>query len=191
MIVGHGDIAAALFENGKDRDDFCFFASGVSNSAETRESEFQREIDLLMSQDIGMHLVYFSTLAIFYGSASPYIRHKLFMESSVKAIFHFHTIIRIGNIAWGDTNPNTLINFIRNKIKAREPFEVQDVYRYILEKEEFLHWINLIPPWPVEMNLTGKRMLVKDIVKEYCYPWREFSGLAKRNNSEQELSLCG
>jgi len=53
-IVGSGDIASVL----KDRDGFIFFASGVSNSQETRESEYQREKDLLMIQDKGKHIVY-------------------------------------------------------------------------------------------------------------------------------------
>ena len=40
-----------------------------------------------------------------------------------------------------------------------------------MEKDEFLHWVNMIPEFSCEMNVTGKRMKVKDIVKEYCYPW--------------------
>ena len=76
----------------------------------------------------------------------------------------------MGNITWG-VNPHTLINNIRNRIRNRETVEVKDVYRYVIEKDEFLHWVNLIPDWNCEMNLTGKRMKVMDIVREYCYPW--------------------
>ena len=47
MIVGYGDIASVL----KDRKGTIFFASGVSNSQETRESEYKREEDLLMKQN--------------------------------------------------------------------------------------------------------------------------------------------
>ena len=47
MIIGHGDIASAL-SNRKDR---LYFASGVSNSSEIRESEYRREINLLLKQN--------------------------------------------------------------------------------------------------------------------------------------------
>src|SRR3989344_6049946 len=127
MIIGDGDIASAL----KDKKEFLYFASGVSNSQETRESE-----------------------------------HKIEMEKMVKNNFKYYTIIRLGNITWGK-NPHTLINFIRNKLKNKEKIKIQPVYRYLVDKDEFLHWISLIPTWNCEMNITGKRLLVKDIVKIY------------------------
>ena len=156
MIIGHGDIASVLME----RDDLLFFASGVSNSSEIRESEYQREIDLLLSQPKDAHLVYFSSLAIFY-SQTRYTTHKRVMEEIIKRNFRKYTIIRLGNISWG-INPHTLINYL----KAHPEAEIRDEYRYVCDKEEFLHWINLIPQWNVEMNVPGRRMKVKEIVEE-------------------------
>ena len=46
MIIGNGNIARALKDI--DRDDLLFFASGVSNSQEDRESEYKREMELLL-----------------------------------------------------------------------------------------------------------------------------------------------
>ena len=176
MIIGHGDIASVL----TDRGDRIYFASGVSNSRETRESEYQREIECLrtllegpsispLSPPRNKHLVYFSSLCVFY-SDTRYSIHKREMENLVKHWFNSWTILRVGNITWG-TNPHTLINFIRDKIKKREPVIISDVYRYIVTKEEFLYWIDMIPDWNCEMNITGRRMKVIDIVKEFCYPW--------------------
>jgi len=108
------------------------------------------------------------------------------MEDLVRGGFFPSTIIRLGNITWG-INPHTLINFIRNKIRTREPFEIQDVYRYVLEKDEFLHWIDLIPEWSCEMNIIGKRMKVKDIVREYCYPWGKTNGSVISDYSQPQL----
>jgi nucleoside-diphosphate-sugar epimerase len=162
MIVGHGDIASVL----KDREDRIYFASGVSNSLETRESEYEREKSLLLQQDKNKHLVYFGSLCIYYND-SRYTRHKLEMEELIKKHFSKYTIIRIGLITWGQ-NPNTLINFFRNKIKKREPLEVRDVVRYIVDKDEFLHWVGKIPSFNCEMNITGRIMTVKEIIKEYC-----------------------
>jgi hypothetical protein len=187
VIIGHGDIASVL----PDREDLLFFASGVSNSRETRESEYEREKRLLLIQPHypeGMHIVYFSSLSIFYAD-TRYTHHKMEMEKLVQCNFHPHTIIRLGNITWG-TNPHTLINYLRNKISNYEEFDIQDVYRYVVTKEELLHWINLIPKWSCEMNIIGRTMKVKDIVKEYCYPWGRFNGPVKHDNSEQELQVC-
>src|SRR3990167_5051089 len=156
QIIGNGDIAQALQEVDKD---LLFFASGVSNSQETREDEYEREVVLLMNQDRSKHLVYFSSLAVFY-SETRYTRHKLNIERLIKRFFSSYTIIRLGNITWG-TNPSTLINYL----KAHPEAEIQDVYRYIVDKDEFLHWIELIPNWNVEMNIPGRRLKVAEIVE--------------------------
>lgn len=156
-IVGNGDIAGVLPVSEK-----LFFASGVSNSQEIRESEYQRELGLLLEQPRDAHLVYFSTLAVFYLN-SAYTRHKKRMEAVIAEKFKHYTIVRIGNITFGE-NPHTLINYL----KAHPEAKIRDEYRYVIDKEEFLHWLNLIPAWSCEMNITGKRMKVQDIKNEYC-----------------------
>lgn len=157
MIIGHGDIASAL----TDQPDKIFFASGVSNSSCTDWHEFHREKDLLLKQNKFSHLVYFSTLSIYYAD-TPYTRHKKIMEHLVKDNFAVSTIVRLGNITWGD-NPNTLINYLRNKIKNNETYEARDEMRYVIDKYEFRHWMKLIPDWTTEFNLTGQMMTAYEI----------------------------
>jgi len=162
-IVGRGDIAEVLQDTEKD---MLFFASGVSNSQETRESEYQREKDLLMEQEKDRRLVYFGSLSVFYND-NRYTQHKLEMEDLVKENFPSYCIVRIGNITWGD-NPHTLINHLKDKVEREEPVEIKDVERYIVNKDEFLHWINLIPEnFNCEINITGERMKVKEIFNRY------------------------
>lgn len=161
MIEGHGDIASVLV----DRPDRLYFASGVSNSQETRESEYNREAKLLLTQDSDKRLVYFGSLSIFY-SDSRYARHKREMEERVKKIFPRYTIVRLGNIDWG-TNPNTIINNLKARYQRGEELQLQDAYRYVVSKDEFLHWMNLIPDWNCEMNITGTRLKVQEIVDKY------------------------
>lgn len=161
-IIGHGDIAQMLERTDRN---VLFFASGVSNSQETRESEYQREKDLLLSQPKDKRLVYFGSLSIFYGN-SRYSQHKLEMEELVKENFPKYCIVRLGNINWGD-NPNTLINALRNRFLEGKPLEIQDTYRYVVNKEEFLHWIGMIPDFNVEMNITGRMMKVEEVVNEF------------------------
>ncbi|MBI2034512.1 MAG: NAD(P)-dependent oxidoreductase [Candidatus Levybacteria bacterium] len=161
MIIGHGDIASVL----PNKKGCVFFASGVSNSQETRESEYRREEDLLMKQNKKKHIVYFGSLCIFY-SNTRYARHKKYMEELVRKNFKHYTIVRMGNITWGK-NPHTIINFLRNRYRRGEPLEIRNVYRYLVDKDEFLHWIALIPEWPCEINIPGHRLKVAEIVKKY------------------------
>lgn len=160
MIIGKGNIASVLH----DRDDLIYFASGVSNSAETSESEFEREIGLLLIQDFQKHLVYFSSLSV-YRDGSLYNKHKLNMERIVKQYFKTYTIVRIEVIAWGK-NPTTIHNVFRRKLQAKEPITIQDTFRYIVTKEEFLYWIGFIKPGiSGEMNIPGTRYEVIEILK--------------------------
>jgi hypothetical protein len=160
-IEGKGDIASVL----SDREDFTYFASGVSNSQEVRESEYQREKELLMNQDRSKRLVYFGSLSIFY-SDNRYSKHKREMEELIVENFPKYCIIRIGNITWGK-NPHTLINTLRNKVANQEPVEIHDVYRYVVDEEEFLYWVSLIPDFNCEINIPGERMKVKEIFNKY------------------------
>jgi hypothetical protein len=141
MIVGRGDIASVL----NDREGATFFVSGVSNSNETRESEFIREIELLDKQDRNKCIFYFSSIAIDDMSKnSKYLQHKRKMELLVKSNFQNYNIIRIGNITWG-SNPNTFINYIKNKKNKGEPVEIKDEYKYIIDKEQLVLLTDNLP----------------------------------------------
>lgn len=156
MIIGRGDISKALV----DRDDVTWFASGVSNSRETSPKAYQREMELLFRMPRDRHLVYFSSLCIYYGQ-NEYARHKRIMEQTIRNHFPGYTIVRIGNIDWGE-NPNTLINYLR----AHPMADVKPVYRHILSQEEFKYWMGLIPvPGKNEMNIPGDRVWVPDLFR--------------------------
>lgn len=160
MILGTGNIASVL----KDRADILFFASGISDSSETRPSEFDRERQLLLAQDKNKHLVYFSSLSI-YRDSNPYNEHKKKMERIVKANFNSYTIIRIEIISWG-RNETTIHNVFRRKLGAGEPIEIRDTFRYIVNKDEFLYWLSLIPVGECsEMNIPGIRYSIKEILE--------------------------
>lgn len=157
MVIGKGDIASVI----TDREDVIFFASGVSNSKETRQNEYRRELKLLMEQPKSKHLVYFSSLCIYY-LKTEYARHKRVMEHTIKEHWPGYTIIRLGNIDWG-TNPNTLINYLR----AHPNANVQNVYRHIVSLDEFKYWLSMIPvPGQNEMNIPGQRVWVPELVKK-------------------------
>ena len=126
MIIGSGLIATA-FRKFSQTDDICIFASGVSNSMCTKKDEFEREKMLLVktlerNQSVSS-FIYFSTCSVEDPDSinTPYIKHKLEMESIVlghlkSLIFRLPQVIGIGG------NPNTLINFLCHSVKFGEDF---------------------------------------------------------------------
>lgn len=143
MIVGKGDIASVL----NDREGTIFFASGVSNSNEINDSEFMREMELLDKQDRTKCLFYFSSISvddIQKVVGNKYLQHKLRMELLVKSNFENYNIIRIGNITWG-SNPNTFINYIKNKKSKGEPVQIKDEYKYIIDKDQLVMLTDNLP----------------------------------------------
>ncbi len=135
MIIGNGLIANSL--KNIDTKDNIFFASGVSNSLETRTSEFNREYILLKdslkncSQE---KFIYFSTLSINDQSKqdSHYVLHKLAMEEYIKNNSDNYLILRIGNIVGKGGNPNTLFNYLKNQITNHKTFTVHSKARRLL-----------------------------------------------------------
>ena len=103
MIIGNGLIANG-FDKYRYNDDVLIFASGVSNSMENNENEFNKEYELLKdSIDIPSKLIYFSTCSIVDDSnKSPYILHKIKMEKLIRENSNNYLIFRlpivVGNI---------------------------------------------------------------------------------------------
>lgn len=135
MIIGNGLIANSL--RNIDSEDHLFFASGVSNSLETRSSEFEREFTLLQKNietNRASKIIYFSTLSINDQSKqnSHYVLHKLAMEDFIKNNSENYLILRIGNIVGKGGNPNTLFNYLRNQITNNTRFTVHSNARRLL-----------------------------------------------------------
>lgn len=115
MIVGNG-LIASLFKN-SDQENVVFFASGVSNSLETRVSEFEREENLIRKtilENPNKVFVYFSTCSIYDSSktGSDYVLHKLKMEQIIKNLVEKYLILRVSNAVGKGGNPNLLMNYL-------------------------------------------------------------------------------
>lgn len=135
MIIGSGLIASSL--KTIDTEGHLFFASGVSNSLETRSSEFEREFSLLknsLEEYPDTRLVYFSTLSIHDQSKqdSHYVLHKLKIEEYIRNHTSCHLILRIGNIVGNGGNPNTLFNFLKTQISHGKTFTLHQRARRLL-----------------------------------------------------------
>tara|TARA_R110001592_G_scaffold67551_1_gene207221 strand:- start:247 stop:738 length:492 start_codon:yes stop_codon:yes gene_type:complete len=163
MIIGKGDIASILI----DREDVIFFASGVSNSSEIRQSEFERELELLSKQDKSKCIFYFSSITIDNKEKfkmNKYLQHKKSMEDYIKNNFQNYNIIRIGNIMWG-TNPNTFLNYIKDKILNKKKVYLSDEYKFMVSKEQLLLLTNNLPLISQnQISIFGKMVKVKDLI---------------------------
>lgn len=159
MLVGTGDIASAITDN----NNFTYFASGVSNSLEVKQSMFDREANLLASTHRGNTLVYFSSLSI-YHKKSPYTKHKLKQEAYIRKNFPNYIILRLGNITWG-RNPHTFINFFKHKLKKNQPIRLKKDIKYILTKKQFQLHISMLPlKGKHTINIMGTPMTPKQVL---------------------------
>lgn len=163
MIVGKGDIASIL----NDREGAIFFVSGVSNSSEKCESEYEREYKLLSEQDKTKCIFYISSLTIDNKEKfeiSRYLQHKKQMEDYIKSSFKNYNIIRIGNITWGD-NPNTFLNYIKNKVKNNESFFISDEYKFMINEKQLLLLTDNLPiDSQNQISVFGQMVKVKDLI---------------------------
>lgn len=127
MIIGNG-LIASLFTN-NDRENTIFFASGVSNSLETKPEEFLREENLIkntIAENEEKIFVYFSTCSIYDSSktGSDYVLHKLKMEQLIKKLCPKFLILRVSNAVGNGGNPNLLMNYLIRAVKSNETINV-------------------------------------------------------------------
>lgn len=126
---------------------FLFFASGVSNSNETKLCEFLREKKLLkntIKKNRDLTFIYFSTYSIHDKSVQnkPYTKHKLSIENFVSKYCANYYIFRLPNLVGKEGNPNTLFNFVVKKVKNKEPFTVwSKATRNLLDVEDCIELI--------------------------------------------------
>ncbi len=139
MVVGNGLVASAFAEF-KEDDDFVIFASGVSNSQETDEAEYQREFDLLKAHlRPGTCLVYFSTASIADQSRShsKYIHHKIQVEEFIATHADDYVIFRLPIVVGRSQNPHTLTNYLFNAISEGQPINVYTrAIRYLIDIDD-------------------------------------------------------
>jgi hypothetical protein len=163
MIIGRGDIASIL----NDREGAIFFVSGVSNSLEKRESEYEREYKLLSEQDKTKCIFYISSITIDNKEKfeiSRYLQHKKQMEDYIKSSFKSYNIIRIGNISWG-SNPNTFLNYIKSKVKNNESFFISDEYKFMINEKQLLSLTDNLPiDSQNQISVFGQMVKVKDLI---------------------------
>ncbi|WP_318418190.1 NAD-dependent epimerase/dehydratase family protein [Photobacterium leiognathi] len=170
-IIGNGLIARA-FLNSDSLKNTIIFASGVSNSKETLDSEFLREkkllIETLKKCNERVTFVYFSTCSQYQKNKTQYIEHKIEMENIIKNNRINYIIARLPNVI-SNNNNNTMIPFFIKKIKDRECIKVfGEEYRQFIATDDIVRIVSLLRKsfFKGEINLTnGKNIKIKKVVE--------------------------
>lgn len=162
MIIGSGAIAKCL----TDREGTTLFAAGVSNSRCDDQDQFEREqLRLFMIHRLNPEtcLFYFSSIQCQF-STNAYFKHKLNMEKYVRSWFDNYVILRIGNLI-GDTNPNTFINYIKNRQAQGLSVEIRDEYKYMIDGATLNMLCQTLPlDQKIELTIATKIAKVKDLL---------------------------
>lgn len=145
MIIGNGLVASVFKKNEKDYKDYLVFASGVSNSNETKKKEFDREKELIIKSILNnknLTFLYFSSVLVGVTN-NEYYNHKLAMEELIKSITDDYVIFRVPQIIGKIGNPNNLVNFFKKAIIDGKTFTVkQRTQRALIDIEDLEKIVN-------------------------------------------------
>lgn len=127
MIIGNGLLAQACAPHFHQRDDVLVFASGVSNSRETRAEEYAREQAMLeQALTLNLFTVYFSSCSVHDAELAhtPYVQHKRAMEALLTTRSRQMAIIRLPQVVGSTPNPYTLTNYLNEQIRSGQSFQL-------------------------------------------------------------------
>lgn len=119
------------------------FSSGVSNSGEKDEKNYQKEAELVKSNLAKLIspgcFVYFSSTSIFnpLKKNNPYVLHKLKIENIIKDSKQNYLIIRLPNLVGFSTNPNTITNYFADSIRLGRTISLnQKAFRHLIDASD-------------------------------------------------------
>lgn len=144
MILGNGLIANSFKKYSNEIEDYLIFASGVSNSKSQDLKDYARELEMInscISHD--KIFIYFSTCSIYDQSlqATEYILHKKRIEKLIEQLFKRYLIVRLPIVIGYSSNPNTLFNYLSDKIQNDSVIDVySDATRFIIDSEDVSYW---------------------------------------------------
>ncbi|MGV1019707.1 MULTISPECIES: NAD-dependent epimerase/dehydratase family protein [unclassified Empedobacter] len=192
MIIGRGLIANLFTEI--DLDEVVFFASGVSNSSETRKEEFLREQNLVEQTLVNNPeklFIYFSTCSIYDSSKynSLYVLHKLHIEEIIKEKAEHFLVLRVSNAVGRGGNPNLLMNYLSRQILNDQELVVhQHATRNLIDVEDVkkitLKYINL-KKWNKIVNVAySENFNIPEIIQALEKNYAQFAKKIIENKGE-------
>lgn len=155
-VIGNGLLAKCFAAAAFSRN-WLVLASGVSNSNEQREAEFRRESDAIstaMRAHPSARVIYFSTCSVLQNTQTPYIRHKLAMESLVAAKASSFQIYRLPQVV-GLARNLTLVSYFVEAVLQRRKLSVQrQAQRNLVDVDDVSRLIFQLVERDVGVNTT-------------------------------------
>jgi UDP-2-acetamido-2,6-beta-L-arabino-hexul-4-ose reductase len=113
MVIGNGSLATVFFDEFNSNDEILIFASGVSDSTENKEENFNREKNLLsetIKNNYEKKIVYFSSIFVGF-KETKYYSHKLEMENLISTTCKNFLIIRLPQVVGEKGNKKKYCKF--------------------------------------------------------------------------------
>jgi len=140
MIVGNGMISKSFKSSNICNKNLCVFASGVPNSLEIDEKEYEKEFLLLKqvyNNNQEKKFIYFSTSSIETGKKSRYISHKIKIENYIESNFNDFLIVRLPNIIGFSSNRSQLVPYLyQNLIQNKKLYIKKKCFRFLIDVED-------------------------------------------------------
>ena len=156
MIVGNGMISKSFKSSNIDISDICIFASGVPDSNEINDKEYEREFNLIkkVHNDYPLKkLIYFSTSSIETGEKSKYINFKLNIEKYILSNFKNCLILRLPIVVGKTLNKSQLIPYLNYHLLNNLPLNIKrNCYRYLIDVEDLPKIVDLIVKSKTKLN---------------------------------------
>ena len=174
MVIGGGMMAKAFSAFLADSG-IVIFASGVSDSLESRREAFERERTLLLrarEENSDKLMVYFGTCSVLDPDRrdTPYVQHKIEMESLLQNADGPWMILRLPLAIGPMHRSRTLAQFLYEKISTEQPFEVwAHATRYPIDVADSFriasHFIGKRSMWNRRINLALRAFSVLEFVR--------------------------
>jgi nucleoside-diphosphate-sugar epimerase len=145
MIVGNGLIANSV-KNKVNDEELIIFASGVSNSKEMEDKEYNKELSLLeqvILENPNKKLIYFSSCSVESTINVRYNQHKLNVESFIKNVTDNYIILRLPNVVGRPSKNNQLINYFYYSLINESEITINANYiRHLVDVDDLPTIIN-------------------------------------------------
>ena len=156
MIVGNGMISKSFKSSNIDISDICIFASGVPDSNEINDKEYEREFNLIKKvlKDYPLKkLIYFSTSSIETGEKSKYINFKLNIEKYILSNFKNCLILRLPIVVGKTLNKSQLVPYLNYHLLNNLALNIKrNCYRYLIDVEDLPKIVDLIVKSNTKLN---------------------------------------
>jgi nucleoside-diphosphate-sugar epimerase len=134
MVIGNG-LLGKIFKT-IDSEEYLIFSSGVSNSMEKNEEEYNREFNLIKNYiNTDKKFIYFSTINI-NDDDRMYFLHKRKIEKFIINSCNNYLIFRLPNIIGNGGNVNNIFNYFKTKIIEKSVIKVQNVNRSLIDIDD-------------------------------------------------------